>query len=57
MTVLNAEDPPVHLVLGSDALRLIQQGRQRLQDDIDAWAHLTASTDYSADDKITGSRT
>jgi NAD(P)-dependent dehydrogenase (short-subunit alcohol dehydrogenase family) len=56
MTVLNAENPPVHLVLGSDALRLIQQGRQRLQDDIDAWAHLTASTDYSADDKLTGSQ-
>ncbi|MFS7877422.1 oxidoreductase [Streptomyces asiaticus] len=30
LTVLDAEDPPVHLVLGSDALRLIEQGRQRL---------------------------
>ncbi|GAA0895434.1 MULTISPECIES: oxidoreductase [Streptomyces violaceusniger group] len=49
LTVLDAEDPPVHLVLGSDALRLIEQGRQRLQDDIDAWAHLTASTDFPTD--------
>ncbi|GGN58881.1 short-chain dehydrogenase/reductase [Streptomyces albiflavescens] len=57
MTVLDAEEPPVHLVLGSDALRLIQQGRQRLQNDIDAWAPLTASTDHPADDTITGPRT
>ncbi|MGW1168448.1 oxidoreductase [Streptomyces sp. NPDC002550] len=57
MTVLDAEDPPVHLVLGSDALRLIQQGRQQLQNDIDAWAPLSASTDYRADDTITGPRT
>ena len=48
LTVLDAEEPPVHLVLGSDALRLIQKGRQRFQDDIDAWAHLTASTDFPA---------
>ncbi|GAA1084872.1 MULTISPECIES: oxidoreductase [Streptomyces violaceusniger group] len=49
LTVLDAEDPPVHLVLGSDALRLIEQGRQRLQHDIDAWAQLTASTDFPTD--------
>ncbi|WP_445517747.1 hypothetical protein [Streptomyces sp. NEAU-174] len=47
--MLDAEDPPVHLVLGSDALRLIEQGRQRLQDDIDDWAHLAASTDFPTD--------
>ncbi|MGW7694329.1 oxidoreductase [Streptomyces asiaticus] len=49
LTVLDAEDPPVHLVLGSDALRLIEQGRQRIQDDIDDWAQLTASTDFPTD--------
>ncbi|MFD5392387.1 hypothetical protein ACFWMG_47250 [Streptomyces sp. NPDC127074] len=49
LTVLDADDPPVHLALGSDALRLVQQGRQRLQDDIDNWAHLTASTDFPTD--------
>ncbi|MER6569305.1 oxidoreductase [Streptomyces sp. NPDC001093] len=57
MTVLDAEDPPVHLVLGSDALRLIQQGRQQLQNDVDVWAPLSATTDYRADDTITGPRT
>jgi NAD(P)-dependent dehydrogenase (short-subunit alcohol dehydrogenase family) len=48
MTILEADEPPVHLVLGSDALSVIQQGRQRFQDDIDAWAYLTASTDFPA---------
>ncbi|WP_327115969.1 oxidoreductase [Streptomyces sp. NBC_01341] len=48
MTVLDAENPPVHLVLGSDAVQIIQQGRQRLQADMDAWSGLTASTDFPA---------
>ncbi|MER5517025.1 oxidoreductase [Streptomyces sp. NPDC002763] len=46
LTVLDADKPPVHLVLGTDALNLIEQGRQRLSDDIAAWADLSASTSY-----------
>lgn len=46
--MLAADEPPVHLVLGTDALNLIEQGRQRLNDDIGAWADLTASTGYPA---------
>jgi hypothetical protein len=46
---LEADKPPVHLVLGTDALRLIDQGQQRLSDDIATWADLTASTDYPND--------
>jgi NAD(P)-dependent dehydrogenase (short-subunit alcohol dehydrogenase family) len=49
LTVLDAENPPVHLVLGKDALHLIEQGQQRLKKDINAWAHLTASTDFPTD--------
>jgi hypothetical protein len=48
LTVLDVDEPPVHLVLGTDALNLIEQGRQRLNDDIAAWADLTASTSYPA---------
>jgi len=48
LTVLDADKPPVHLVLGTDALRLIELGRQRLSDDIAAWTDLTASTGYPA---------
>ncbi|MEU1081717.1 oxidoreductase [Streptomyces sp. NPDC005908] len=50
MTVLEAEDPPVHLLLGSDALHLVRKGRRQLQEDMDAWAYLTASTDFPAND-------
>ncbi|QER90348.1 oxidoreductase [Streptomyces tendae] len=50
MTVLEAEDPPVHLLLGSDALHLVRKGRRQLQEDMDAWAYLTASTDFPANE-------
>lgn len=48
LAVLATDKPPVHLVLGADALNLIEQGRQRLSDDIAAWAGLTTSTSYPA---------
>jgi NAD(P)-dependent dehydrogenase (short-subunit alcohol dehydrogenase family) len=47
LTVLDADTPPVHLLLGSDALRLVTAGRQRVQNDIDTWQDLTLSTDRS----------
>lgn len=46
LRILDVDDPPVHLVLGSDALRLVRQGQQRLADDLAAWAELAASTDF-----------
>jgi len=46
LTVLDSDHPPVHLALGSDARRLIEHGRERLRDDLTAWASLTASTDF-----------
>jgi hypothetical protein len=49
LQVLDADNPPVHLVLGTDVLRLIQQGQKRLNDDITAWADLTASTNFPTD--------
>jgi NAD(P)-dependent dehydrogenase (short-subunit alcohol dehydrogenase family) len=49
LQVLDAEHPPVHLVLGSDALRLIEQGRKQLADDIAAWTHLSTATDLPAE--------
>ncbi|WP_116199291.1 oxidoreductase [Amycolatopsis circi] len=45
LQLLDEENPPVHLLLGSDALRLVTAGRQRVQDDFDAWQDLTLSTD------------
>jgi NAD(P)-dependent dehydrogenase (short-subunit alcohol dehydrogenase family) len=46
LKVLDSDNPPVHLILGSDALRLIEQGRERLQSDLAAWASLATSTDF-----------
>jgi NAD(P)-dependent dehydrogenase (short-subunit alcohol dehydrogenase family) len=45
--VIEAENPPVHLLLGSDALRLVAAGRQKVSDDIATWEKLSVSTDYS----------
>ncbi|WP_336157704.1 oxidoreductase [Amycolatopsis sp. VC5-11] len=52
LRLLDVENPPVHLLLGSDALRLVTAGRQRVQEDFDAWQDLTLSTD-SVDGGVT----
>jgi NAD(P)-dependent dehydrogenase (short-subunit alcohol dehydrogenase family) len=49
LRVLDADDPPLHLVLGSDALQLVRQGQRQLGYDLTAWAGLTASTDFPPD--------
>ncbi|MDX3097960.1 oxidoreductase [Streptomyces sp. ME01-24h] len=49
LRVLEADEPPVHLVLGTDALRLVEQGQRRLAGDLAAWADVTVSTDFPAD--------
>ena len=46
MRVLGSTNPPVHLVLGSDALRLVGKGQDALHADIEAWADVSASTDF-----------
>ncbi|MYQ41056.1 Short-chain dehydrogenase [Streptomyces sp. LamerLS-316] len=51
LRIIDAPDPPAHLVLGSDALRLIRAGREAVDRDLDTWQDLTLSTDFtSADD-------
>ncbi|MFJ9558845.1 oxidoreductase [Streptomyces fuscichromogenes] len=50
LRVLDSDKPPVHLVLGSDAVRLVEQGQQQLADDLAAWSELSASTGFGADD-------
>lgn len=48
LSLLDEENPPVHLLLGSDALRLVTAGRRRVQEDFDAWQDLTLSTDSAS---------
>ncbi|MEV0847793.1 oxidoreductase [Streptomyces sp. NPDC049954] len=51
LRVLDEPTPPAHLVLGSDALRLVRAGREAVDRDLDTWADLTLSTDHPpADD-------
>ncbi|HDR9044057.1 TPA: oxidoreductase [Burkholderia vietnamiensis] len=45
LAVIEADAPPAHLLLGSDALRLVRAKWAALQDDIRAWELLTVSTD------------
>lgn len=44
--VLDSTDPPRHLVLGSDALRLIRAARQTVDQEIDKWESLSRTTDF-----------
>ncbi|AZZ92853.1 hypothetical protein EUZ85_19835 [Hahella sp. KA22] len=45
LRLIDAEQPPAHLLLGSDALELVREQLKALQKDIDAWESLTRSTD------------
>ncbi|ARO28445.1 short-chain dehydrogenase protein [Rhizobium sp. NXC14] len=47
MALVEAEKPPVHLVLGADALSLIRDKLKSLSAEIDAWENLTLSTDFA----------
>lgn len=46
LRILDAPHPPAHLVLGSDALRLVRAGRAAVESDLDTWEDLTLSTDH-----------
>jgi len=45
LALVDQEDPPPHLLLGSDALGLVRGKLRELKDMIDAWEPLTRSTD------------
>ncbi|MFI7609776.1 hypothetical protein ACIBP6_00885 [Nonomuraea terrae] len=43
----SVDRPPAHLVLGSDALRLITAARMVVDEDIRAWEALSRTTDFA----------
>lgn len=47
LRVVEAENPPVHLLLGTDALRLVREKLESLEREIDAWEPTTRSTEYA----------
>ncbi|RZQ61457.1 oxidoreductase [Amycolatopsis suaedae] len=55
LKVVAAEKPPVHLVLGSDALRLVAAGRSAVEKDLREWEELSRSTDFPDGHQIASS--
>lgn len=47
LEVLDMADPPAHLVLGSDALRLIGEARAAVDAEIRRWEDLSRTTDFA----------
>jgi NAD(P)-dependent dehydrogenase (short-subunit alcohol dehydrogenase family) len=47
LTVLDSPAPPGHLLLGTDALRLVRAARAETDNEIGQWEKLSASTDWT----------
>jgi hypothetical protein len=45
LAAIDADSPPAHLLLGSDALGLVRGKLSSLGDEIRAWETVTVSTD------------
>jgi hypothetical protein len=45
LAVIAADRPPAHLLLGSDALRLVRAKWAAQEDEMRAWEAVTVSTD------------
>ncbi|OCK48156.1 short-chain dehydrogenase/reductase [Stenotrophomonas maltophilia] len=48
LQVIDSDAPPSHLLLGSDALQLVRAKLETMTDSINAWEHLSRSTDGAA---------
>lgn len=46
LELVDAPNPPLHLLLGSDALRRAREKLDAVIDEIDRWETVTRSTDY-----------
>jgi len=47
LRIIDEPEPPAHLILGSDALRLIGNGRAAVEREIEAWDEVSRSTDFA----------
>lgn len=45
--LVNSENPPAHLLLGSDAIKLVEQKLENLRAEYAAWKDVTLSTDFT----------
>jgi len=46
LTVVDSNTPPLHLLLGSDALRRARAKLDNVIDEMDQWEQVTRSTDF-----------
>lgn len=47
LALLDSAEPPTHLLLGSDAVAAASKALTEFSREIETWAHLSASTDYT----------
>ena len=47
LDLIDEDDPPVHLVLGDDALKVVRAKISALSREIDAWESVSKSTGFS----------
>jgi hypothetical protein len=47
LKAVEADDPPMHLLLGNDALKLVRDKLNSLGKEIDTWESVTRSTEYT----------
>jgi len=52
LAVVAAEKPPTHLILGSDALRLVADARSAFDAETAAWSELSKSTDFPDGEQV-----
>ena len=52
LKLLTTENPPVHLLLGSDALKLVREKIDSLAGEITAWEEVTLSTDFGSHSSV-----
>jgi NAD(P)-dependent dehydrogenase (short-subunit alcohol dehydrogenase family) len=46
LAAVRADDPPLHLLLGTDALRRAREKLDAVIDEVDRWEDVTSSTDF-----------
>ena len=52
LKLLATENPPVHLLLGSDALKLVRDKIASQFAEITAWEEVTVSTDFASHSSV-----
>jgi NAD(P)-dependent dehydrogenase (short-subunit alcohol dehydrogenase family) len=54
LTIIDSPNPPAHLILGSDAVRLVSTGRAAIDREMRQWEHVSRSTDFPDGAQLAG---